>query len=322
MRSLAPAKINLALHVVGQRADGYHLLDSLVAFADIGDRLSVSTHTGETLQAGPDLTLSGPFCDGLLPGDDNLILRAARLALAAIADSDLDDNHSTEPSGSALSCHMACDLAFHLEKELPIASGIGGGSADAAAALRLMSATGVGFSEDHLLALAARLGADVPMCLHSRAARSQGIGDQLSPLEAFPHCPIVLINPGLEVSTPRVFKALRAKANAPLPALPQMGFQELPHLLDWLRETRNDLEPPACALVPDIKKMLDALAATAGCAIARMSGSGATTFGLYPTTGAAETAAISLAHQFPKAWVRHGTLSKQPRLDLPTQAVR
>ncbi|MFC3629108.1 4-(cytidine 5'-diphospho)-2-C-methyl-D-erythritol kinase [Paracoccus angustae] len=248
----APAKLNLALHVTGRRADGYHLLDSLVAFAGVGDVV--------TLEPGPlSLRIEGPFAAGL-SCDDNLCLRAARLAGA--------------------------DAAITLTKNLPVASGIGGGSADAAAVLRGLSRMG-----HPLPARAERLGADVPVCLASNPARMQGAGEILTPLPPLPAIPLVLVNPGVAVPTPRVFAAMDRRDNPALPPIPR--FAGPADLTAWLAGTRNDLEPAALTIAPVIGQVLDALRAT-GAAFARMSGSGATCFGFYDSPDRARIAAAAL----------------------------
>lgn len=253
----APAKINLTLHVTGQRADGYHLLDSLVVFAKVGDRVTLAT--------GPlSLKITGPFAGGLASDDDNLCLRAARLA--------------------------GLDAAITLEKNLPVASGIGGGSADAAAVLR---AAGV------RPANAETLGADVPVCIASTPVRMRGLGEILDPLPPLPPFHMVLVNPGHALSTPAVFGALERRDNAPMPVdLPV--WPNLPALVGFLKTCRNDLQPPAVALQPDVAKCLKSLT-DAGALLARMSGSGATCFGIFPDHATAKSAARALAQ--PGWWV-------------------
>ncbi|MDF3607011.1 4-(cytidine 5'-diphospho)-2-C-methyl-D-erythritol kinase [Paracoccus sp. DMF-8] len=255
--TLAPAKINLTLHVTGQRADGYHLLDSLVVFAGLGDRV--------TLAPGPlSLRITGPFADGLAADGDNLCLRAARLA--------------------------GLDAAITLEKNLPVASGIGGGSADAAAVLRAAGGRP---------AQPETLGADVPVCIRSAPVRMRGLGEVLDPIPPLPPFHMVLVNPGHALSTPAVFKALARRDNTPMPAdLPE--WPDLPALVDFLHGCRNDLEPPAAALLPEIDNCLKSLT-DAGAMIARMSGSGATCFGIFPDPTAAQSAAQALAR--PGWWV-------------------
>ncbi|PHQ71966.1 MAG: 4-(cytidine 5'-diphospho)-2-C-methyl-D-erythritol kinase [Paracoccus sp.] len=249
----APAKLNLALHVVGRRADGYHLLDSLVAFAGIGDEVRLSPGL-------LSLRIDGPFAAGLDAGEDNLCLRAARL--------------------------VGADAAIALTKNLPVASGIGGGSADAAAVLRGLAQLG------HALPGAAeRLGADVPVCLLSRPARMQGTGEIVTALPGLPPVPLVLVNPGVGVSTPQVFAALQSRDNPPLPPIP--AFRNADDLIGWLAQTRNDLQAAAQTVAPVIGQVTDALHAS-GAGFARMSGSGATCFGLYASAAKARDAARML----------------------------
>ena len=269
MIELAPAKVNLCLHVTGQRADGYHLLDSLVVFAGVGDRLTFTP--ADDLR----LTIGGPQAANLPPSNDNLILRAARAF------------------GLGRGAHI------HLEKHLPIASGIGGGSADAAAALRGLSRLWALPLPDAAAVLG--LGADVPVCMAKRAVRMGGVGETLSPVPPLPPAHMVLVNPGLGVATPAVFRALPSKTNAPLPDIPQ--FANLPDFAQWLAAQRNDLEPPALLLAPVIASVKATLAAQPGCHLARMSGSGATCFGLFETATQAENAAQTLRQSHPDWWV-------------------
>jgi 4-diphosphocytidyl-2-C-methyl-D-erythritol kinase len=267
----APAKINLALHVTGRRADGYHLLDSLVAFAGPGDCLRAEPAAALTL------AVTGPGAAGVPTGADNLVLRAARL---------FDD----PPGGAALT----------LEKHLPAAGGIGGGSSDAAATLRALARLW-----DRPLpgpAAVLSLGADVPVCLAPGAWRMRGIGDRLDPGPALPACWAVLVNPGLAVSTPSVFAALQSRENPPLPDLPPR-FANAAEMAAWLRATRNDLATPAQLHAPAIGDVLAALGATPGVLLARMSGSGATCFGLYSEASRARLAAASIAGARPGWWV-------------------
>jgi 4-diphosphocytidyl-2-C-methyl-D-erythritol kinase len=269
LAELAPAKVNLALHVTGRRADGYHLLDSLVVFAGIGDRLEAEP------AAGLSLSLRGPFASGLGTGEDNLVLRAATLL---------------RPPGQG--------AALHLTKALPVAAGIGGGSADAAAALRLLARLwGVALPPpDRVLAL----GADVPVCLAGRSARMGGIGGELTAV-ALPPFWIVLVNPGVPVPTGGVFAGLARRENPPMPDLPRLP--DAAALFGWLAAQRNDLEAPARALVPSIDGVLAAIAAQPGCALARMSGSGATCFGLFAAEAGALAAAQALRSAAPSWWV-------------------
>ncbi len=276
LEEAAPAKVNLALHVVGRRDDGYHLLDSLVVFTRVGDRLRASP--------GDDITLSlaGPMAMDL-SAHDNLVVKAAEaLRLAA--------------GKPRLGARLV------LEKHLPVASGIGGGSADAAATVRLLTRLWRLDTETVGLArLATGLGADVPVCIASRPARMGGIGEILEPFEGVPDLPMVLVNPRCAVSTPEVFRHLFRRDNAGLPALPA-GFSGPEDVADYLARCRNDLEPAAMALEPLIAEVVAALAATPGCLIARMSGSGATCFGIYRDTAAAAAAAAALAGRHPGWW--------------------
>jgi 4-diphosphocytidyl-2-C-methyl-D-erythritol kinase len=265
----APAKINLCLHVTGQRADGYHLLDSLVVFTEFGDSL--------TVQAGQGLSLGvqGPEAAGLGAGPDNLVWRAARLLGAE-------------------------DMALVLHKELPLASGIGGGSSDAAACLRLVARmTGRPLPAP---AEILGLGADVPVCLAPQPCRMQGVGEEVRPVAGLPEFWLVLANPRVEVPTPQVFRALARRDNPPMPAgLPH--WPDAASLFGWLASQRNDLEAPAFALAPIIEQVRAALAAMPGCALARMSGSGATCFGLFATAAQAQKAAQALCAAHPDWWV-------------------
>jgi 4-diphosphocytidyl-2-C-methyl-D-erythritol kinase len=275
----APAKINLALHVTGRRADGYHALEMLVAFAEVGDEL-------EAVPARKDsLTISGPFAKALGGAEGNLVLRALAVFRGRWP--------GALPDGLALS----------LRKNLPIAAGLGGGSADAAAALRLfaaMSSREIPFVD--LLAVGQSLGADVPMCLYSRPAEARGVGEIVLPLRHFPACHVVLVNPLVPVATADVFRKLEHRDNPGLPELSdpltrpaQLGL--------WLRETRNDLEPPAVTLVPVIGELIARMSQTGGCILARMSGSGATVFGLFGSSAQAHQAAHDLRESWPGYWV-------------------
>ena len=248
------AKVNLALHVTGRRADGYHTLDSLAVFADAADLL--------TAEAADDLTLSvtGPFGAGLAGEPDNLVLRAAR-ALA-------------EAAGVRARARLV------LDKRLPVASGIGGGSADAAAALRALSRLwGLAVPAADLGRVAMSLGADVPVCLDSRPARMRGVGEVLDDVPPLPALSLVLLNPGVAVATPAVFRA-RAAEFSPALGLPER-WRDAAALVAWLGGTRNDLEVAARLLCPPVTDALAALRAMPGCLLARMSGSGATCFGLF-----------------------------------------
>mgnify|MGYP003513381401 FL=1 len=267
----APAKINLTLHVTGRRADGYHLLDSLVVFADIGD--SVAAVAGHDIS----LAIDGPMAAGVPADDTNLVVRAARLVARG-------------GQGAAIT----------LTKTLPFASGIGGGSSDAAAALRVLAR--LWGSPPPGKAEVARLGADVPVCLDPRPRRMSGVGETLADVPLLPPFWLVLANPGVPVATADVFHALARHDHPPMPdMLPR--WTDLAALVSFLGPMRNDLEAPAMRLRPEIGDVLAALRATEGCMIARMSGSGATCFGIYGDRAAADDAAARIAAAEPGWWV-------------------
>ena len=246
----ARAKVNLFLHLLGRRSDGYHLLDSLAVFPDVGDTLTAELADRTTLE------IKGPFAAGL--SGDNLVLRAAC---------------ALRPAGGA---------ALVLEKNLPVASGIGGGSADAAAALRLLDRLwGLDLPQAELAAIALGLGADVPVCLASVPARMGGIGEAIGVAPVLPRCGIVLANPGVPVSTAEVFR--RRTAGFSPPAVLPARWADAEALAADLGALSNDLEAPALLLCPPIGAVLDWLRAQPGCRFARMSGSGATCFGLFDT---------------------------------------
>ncbi|MEP4703903.1 MAG: 4-(cytidine 5'-diphospho)-2-C-methyl-D-erythritol kinase [Hyphomicrobiales bacterium] len=274
---VAKAKINLALHIVGQRSDGYHLLDSLVAFTNNGDEIRVEKADN---RASDDhqLTISGPFAKGLETGPENLVLQAVRLF------------------GDDL---PALDIS--LTKNLPVASGIGGGSADAAATLaavgKLLDLPDP--SKEQILSL----GADVPVCMNTKAVRMRGIGEEISDIPTLPQLYIVLVNPGVGVSTPAIFKALHDKNNSALSNYPAEGWLIASDIFDWLQQNRNDLESTAAKLCPEIKECLDAIAHLKGAQLHRMSGSGATCFGLFESESEAHEAATQLKTEQPNWWV-------------------
>ena len=272
---LAPAKINLALHVTGRRADGYHLLDSIAVFADVGDRVEIVP--AERLE----LSITGRFASHA-PGDPgDLAWRAA----AAFFE------HTGLPPRAAI----------RVEKNIPAGAGLGGGSADAAAVLLALDELfGTKISAKSLRAVGLRLGADVPMCLCGRALRARGVGEQISPLEGFPALPMVLVWPGRPVSTAEVFKTLARRDNPPLADPP--AAKSLVEIATWLAACRNDLELPASVIAPEIGAVLGVLRATPGCLVARMSGSGSACFGLYAAPAAASAAATVIAQARPDWW--------------------
>ena len=285
------AKVNLTLRVIGRRTDGYHDIESVVAFADYADRL--------TLTPGPELTLqmSGPLAQACGATSDNLVLKAARL---------LAERVPNMKAGS-----------FTLDKVLPVAAGIGGGSADAAAALRLLAQlNGLSLDDERLLEVALETGADVPVCLASRACDMTGVGETLLPL-SLPIIPCVMVNPCVPVATRDVFDALGLRNGEIL-----VGATDVFRGTDWpeagasvedwvevLAADTNDLEAPAMRIQPVIGAVIAALNATNGAWLARMSGSGATCFAIYENTADAGRAADKIRRDHPEWWVHAGTLS-------------
>jgi 4-diphosphocytidyl-2-C-methyl-D-erythritol kinase len=285
------AKVNLTLRVVGRRVDGYHDLESVVAFADCADRLSLTSGTSLTLKT------IGPLAQACGETADNLVLKAARLLGERVPDLKLGD--------------------FILDKTLPVAAGIGGGSADAAAALRLLAqVNGLAIDDSRLIEVARLTGADVPVCLGSRACVMTGVGETLLPL-CLPKLPCVMVNPRVPVATKDVFAALGLRNGELLvgvtdvfraTAWPEDGAS----IADWvevLAASSNDLEAPAMRIQPVIGEVLSALSATNGAWLARMSGSGATCFAIYENTPEAQRAAQRIELDHPQWWVHAGVLS-------------
>lgn len=286
MAEFAPAKINLTLHVLGRRPDGYHEIESLVAFADIGDGLSFEP--GGALK----LTVTGPTAANAGETDDNLVLKAARALAERI-------------EGLKLG-------RFTLEKQLPVAAGLGGGSSDAAAALRLLAhANNLRLDDARVRAAAKATGADVPVCLDPNARMMRGIGDILSDPADLPDLPAVLVNPGVAVPTKDVFAALNAPslASPPQPDDFLTVRADAAALVSILAARRNDLETPAIKIQPVIADVLEALRSAPGCLLSRMSGSGATCFALFGSAGEAAGAAKKLQAAQPKWWVRATSLA-------------
>jgi len=285
------AKVNLTLRVVGRRVDGLHDLESVVAFADCADRLSLTPGTQL------DLKTTGPLADACGEADDNLVFKAARLLGEMVPDLKLGE--------------------FTLDKVLPVAAGIGGGSADAAAALRLLAqANGLALDDARLIEVAKRTGADVPVCLASRACVMTGIGETLLPL-SLPKMPCVMVNPRVAVATKGVFAALGLRSGELLvgasdvlqaTAWPEAGGS-IEEWVEALAAGANDLEAPATRLQPVIGQVLAALNATNGAWLARMSGSGATCFAIYENTAEAQRAAQQIELDHPEWWVHTGVLS-------------
>lgn len=289
----APAKINLYLHVTGRRDNGYHDIDSLAVFADIGDRVTIEP-------AGDfSLAIDGPYAGSFTarekdysPNSSNLVARAAW----------------------ELSRATRRDLKYRvrLQKNLPLASGLGGGSADAAALIwGLMTLWDLPLTSAWLPDLMEKLGADVPVCLRSAPVRMRGIGEILDPVTSLPEMPVVLVNPGIHCPTADVFRQLQmpTPVSIPLDLKPDTPDE----LISVLETTRNDLLGPALKIVPVIENVLLDMSACPGCRLARMSGSGATVFGLFDTMQNAETAAEILSLSHPKWWVRHGTINQVDR---------
>jgi 4-diphosphocytidyl-2-C-methyl-D-erythritol kinase len=272
---LARAKVNLYLHITGRRADGYHLLDSLIVFAEGGD--AIEARAANKL----DLAIDGPFADGLESGPDNLVLRAAG-ALQAL-------------TGSAQGA------AIRLTKNLPIASGIGGGSADAAATLHaLCDLWEVRPDRDALLQLTAKLGADVPVCLAGKPSFVGGIGEEIAPAAGLPNSWLLLVNPRVATPTPAVFKARRGDfSGAGRWPQPPRDFADF---AARLAQCRNDLTEAAISVTPQIRDVLAAIEALPDCALARLSGSGATCFGLFADERSARSAEQRLRAGHPHWW--------------------
>jgi 4-diphosphocytidyl-2-C-methyl-D-erythritol kinase len=271
-RALARAKINLALHVLGRRDDGYHEIDSIVAFADFGDELSVS----QAAQSG--LTVTGPFAGDVPQGADNIVLKSLGLA----ADFGF----------------LAPTVAIQLDKQLPVASGMGGGSSDAAAVLQLLFPQ---VPTDVLRKSALRLGADLPVCIHNRLCRMRGVGETISDLGNLGPFHALLVNPRVPVATADVFRALGLKSGKSH----RSGIADEANPLHW----RNDLTEAAIAVTPEIAGVLAAIGKMPRIKFARMSGSGATCFGIFGTREDAQSAAELLASRHPDWWMRATTLS-------------
>ena len=266
----AHAKVNLTLHVVGQRANGYHELQSLVCLTEFGDQIHLSPAADFSFQ------VIGPNASGIPVDESNLVVQAAKF---------MAQKHS-----KSLDCHII------LEKNLPMASGIGGGSSDAAAVMRALSQY---FSVplpnvDELMTL----GADIPVCMTTGLTLMEGAGEDVTQLSAAPNWGVVLVNPNVGVSTPAVFNALNSKRNLPMQDVAENCVD-----IAWLGDQRNDLEPPAMAMVPEVGAVVEAISAAPHCQMARMSGSGATCFGVFADIKHANAAAERLQRAHPDWWV-------------------
>ena len=280
----ARAKVNLTLHIRGKRPDGYHELESLVVFADVHDELTFDPGAEDGLE------LEGPFA-GLVDGE-NLVLKAKRTVSSWLG--------------------MPISGAFRLRKTIPVAAGLGGGSSDAAAAIRaLLRAYGGTRDASPFVARSAAIGADVPVCVHNGAAWMCGLGERIAPVSRMPRLPAILVNPRIKLSTADVFKTLKAP---PLPAGAPEAPPVLPPLNDveaaaaYASEGRNDLEAPAIALEPAVDAVLGSIRRLDGCLLARLSGSGPTCFGLFPSQEAAARAATEIGDAHPNWWVQATTL--------------
>ena len=265
----AHAKVNLTLHVVGQRANGYHELQSLVCLTEFGDQIHLTPAADFSFQ------VIGPYAAGIPVDDRNLVVQAAKF---------MAEKHS-----KTLDCQII------LEKNLPMASGIGGGSSDAAAVMRALTQYwSVPLpNADELMAL----GADIPVCMTMGLTLMKGAGEDVTQLSTAPNWGLVLVNPNVGVSTPAVFNALNSKHNPPMQDVAQNCVD-----IAWLGDQRNDLEPPAMAMVPEVAAVVDAISATPHCQMARMSGSGATCFGLFANTKHASAAVERLQRTHPNWW--------------------
>ncbi|MZR29193.1 4-(cytidine 5'-diphospho)-2-C-methyl-D-erythritol kinase [Sneathiella litorea] len=275
--AIARAKINLFLHVTGKQPDGYHLLESLVVFPDGGDEITVSKSKDLSLE------VIGPFSHAIGSTDENLILKAAQLLKSE--------------SGTDQGAHIT------LVKNLPVAAGIGGGSSDAAITLKTLNGLwGIDFSDDKLSQLGLTLGADVPACLYGKPAIMSGIGEQLAKIDHFPEFDILLVNSGLMVSTRDVFSRLEISRQPSS----DFCFEDMTRneLFSALATMRNDLEEPACQIAPVVKSTLSAIRGQKECRLARMSGSGATCFGLFETERAAQMAKNAIQSHHPDWWVQ------------------
>jgi 4-diphosphocytidyl-2-C-methyl-D-erythritol kinase len=280
----APAKINLDLLVTGRRLDGYHELDSIVVFAPVGDLVSL-----EPAGSRHDLTLEaiGPFASQVPSDRNNLVLRAAELF--------------ARRTGAPVEGRLV------LDKRLPVGGGLGGGSADAAATLRLLDRLyGTRLGNAKLREMGTELGADVPVCVYAQPARMRGLGERLDPVRGLPTIALLLVNPGIHVATPSVFRALRELGEERDGGLHPNGGPLA--LARYLADSRNDLEQPAMTVAPMIGKVLESLRLLENCALARMSGSGATCFGLFAQAIQAERAASVLRRAVPTWWIEAVTI--------------
>ncbi|WP_421853269.1 4-(cytidine 5'-diphospho)-2-C-methyl-D-erythritol kinase [Oricola sp.] len=292
----ANAKLNLALHVTGQRSDGYHLIETIAVFAEHGDRILVADSERDKL------SISGPEAADL-EGEDparNLVVKARDFMRDMLKENGI----------------KAPPVAISLEKYLPAGSGIGGGSADAAATIRaLVDHWDYGGAADVIRDRSVEIGADLPMCMENRPLFASGIGESIKPLETIPGMAMLLVNPRQRVATPRVFGALENRANPSIGDIGRENLKSAADWVDWLSErTRNDLEAAAAGIAPPITRCLNAVAES-GARLARMSGSGATCFGVYDSPAAAREAAAMLAHDHPDWWITATASHPSPELE-------
>jgi 4-diphosphocytidyl-2-C-methyl-D-erythritol kinase len=288
----APAKINLFLHVGEKRADGYHDLESLAAFAALGDDIRLD-HDDRI-----SLSVDGPFAAQLAASDDNLVVRAAK--------------RLSEKSGALRGVRIG------LRKTLPVAAGLGGGSADAAAVLRgLVQLWKIDPGREALRDIAGSLGADVPVCIDCRTAWMEGRGDRVRPLPPLPSAGVLLVNPGLPISTTRVFANLQERRGLGMMS-PATPFEDVHALVSYLIETTNDLEIPARAIAPVIVNVTREIAGLPDVLLTRMSGSGATCFGVFASKQSARTAALLLRPRHPEWWIADTTFADQTLPLLPS----
>ena len=272
----APAKINLYLNIIGQRVNDYHELDSLIAFAAHGDQIEVKKCDHFKLEA------SGPFSETLPPSNENLVIKAAK-ELA----------RGTNYEGGA---------CIKLIENLPVSSGVGGGSADAAATLKALNDLWeTNLQNKDLMVMALRLGADVPVCMLSKTARMSGIGDKISKVSGVPNCGILLVNPGIPISTVNVFQLFEGDFSNQV-KIPKIENSEA--FFDFLSNQKNDLQDAAIKIAPIIKEVLNILTDDPNCRLARLSGSGGTCFGLYEDEATALFTAESMFGHFPDWWIQ------------------
>lgn len=282
----APAKVNIALHVLGQLGSGHHRLDTVAAFSpEVSDVLKVIKAPRFSLE------ITGRFARNVTRGPNNLILRAAQSFIGMARRDGI----------------MTIGASMSVIKGLPVGGGIGGGSSDAAATIKLL-ANLWGYKPDQkeLQEVLKKLGADVPMCFYAKALHAEGLGDLITPLNNLPVFTVILVNPGIEVSTERVFEELKNKRNTPLGMFPENDNHD--DWIDWARDQRNDLEEPACTIAPPIADVISMVQSMPGCLLGRMTGSGSTVFGLFKDVEKARKAVADIESRRGTWWTAVGTL--------------